>query len=494
MSSSTPSNANADERASGTAQITCQLAEYPVATLFLDANFAIRSFTPAIEMLLPLTDADIGCPIDEFACPFDGPDLLTAARECLERHQVQEYAITARDGCVYRCHVAVSSTVRGKAAGIVFTFIDITALKRQAARCEHGWHSFRLLADALPGLVAYVDENLCFRFVNAAYHDWFDVDPQQLPGCHLSELLAGDHLAAIQPHCDASLTGEYVTYSDKLEHPRLGMRRLQVTHVPEAGPPSGFYMLAIDITELDQLEAARANRTGSMSELAATITHQIKQPLQAVSTYAAVLRRQFDDCEHSAELHDIAQKLADQSRLAGDILDELREFIGRRTFDHQEVHINQAIHRVLSLTEARLTTTKTHVRLDLAEPVAPVYGSPVQLDQVLVNLVINAAEAMSQCDRRQLAISTMQREQVLEVAVADSGPGIVPDQVDTVFNPFHTTKPDGMGMGLAISRGIIEDHGGQLWAEPGQEGGATFRIRLPIAGHGAGSDASGQAA
>lgn len=464
-----------------------QKALHSSATLTLCPQLTITGFSPSIGAFAPLNKSMIGHPVSNLPVSFDYLDLSNIARCCRDSGLPLERQLKTPDGGICQCTAAPFHTADSNGACVVFNFRHVT-------HSPHKLENVHLLVDALPALVAHLDENLCFGFANAVYGEWFGVDPKQLPGRNLKTLLDAEHLRVIEPHCKQALAGKRCRYSYSMEHPDLGPRRLLVTHVPQDEPGIGFYMLAIDMTETDQLEAARVNRTGSMSELAATVAHELKQPLQTIATYASVLRRQFSDCQKADEIEDIAQKLADQTRVAGGILDELRNFVGRRTFDYGEVRINQAIHRVLALTEARIASSGTQVELKLAASLAPTWGSAVQLDQVLVNLVVNAIEAMAECKTPRITIATVQGQQSVDIVVSDCGPGIKADELDNVFKAFHTTKANGMGMGLAISRGLIEEHGGNLWAESNPDSGATFRIRLPIPDDRFGPDAAGQAA
>jgi PAS domain S-box-containing protein len=238
---------------------------------------------------------------------------------------------------------------------------------------------------------------------------------------------------------------------------------------------------------LRQLETdlAHMNRLGMMGELAASLAHEITQPIASARNNARAALNFLD--HQPSDLGEVREALGcvvgDADR-AGDIIDRIREHIKKAPPRKWSFDLNEAINEVIVLARNAATKNGVSVQTRFTEGLAPVQGDRVQLQQVVLNLILNAVEAMSTVEARprELLISTEQTQTggVL-VSVRDSGPGIDPDHLDRVFEAFYTTKSSGVGMGLSICRSIIDAHGGRLWAEANEPRGAAFRFTLPDA-------------
>jgi C4-dicarboxylate-specific signal transduction histidine kinase len=236
---------------------------------------------------------------------------------------------------------------------------------------------------------------------------------------------------------------------------------------------------------LRQLESdlAHMNRLSMMGELAASLAHEIAQPIAAArnNTRAAMnfLIRSPEDLGQVKEA--IACGVDDADR-AGEILDRIRDHIKKAPPRKESVDLNQAINDVIALAQGAIVKDGVSVQTRLTERLSDVQVDCVQLQQVVLNLILNAVEAMSSVKKgaRELSISTEQHHAGgIFVAVRDSGPGIDPEHLDRVFEAFYTTKSSGVGMGLSICRSIIHAHGGRLWADANPSGGAVFQFTLP---------------
>jgi PAS domain S-box-containing protein len=238
---------------------------------------------------------------------------------------------------------------------------------------------------------------------------------------------------------------------------------------------------------LRQLETdlAHMNRVGMMGELAASLAHEITQPIASARNNARAALNFLD--HQPSDLGEVREALGcvvgDADR-AGDIIDRIREHIKKAPPRKWSFDLNEAINEVIVLARNAVTENGVSVQTRLTEGLAPVQGDRVQLQQVVLNLILNAIEAMSTVEAgpRELLISTEQTQTggVL-VSARDSGPGIDPDHLDRVFEAFYTTKSSGVGMGLSICRSIIDAHGGRLWAEANEPRGAAFQFTLPSA-------------
>ena len=239
--------------------------------------------------------------------------------------------------------------------------------------------------------------------------------------------------------------------------------------------------------ELQRLHSqlAHASRVSMMGQLASALAHELSQPLGAIlrNTEAAELFLQHDSPD-LGELQEILADIRQDNKRAGDVIQRMRALLKRRDFDPRALSLGGVLDNVSRLTRNEAFTRRTQVEFDECIEPWVVMGDSVQLQQVLLNLVINAMDAVDDLpvDRRKVSVRTQHRGAgEIEVAVTDSGPGIAPQSLARLFEPFFTTKPSGLGIGLTISRTIIEAHGGRIWAESGVGEGATVRFTLPLA-------------
>jgi C4-dicarboxylate-specific signal transduction histidine kinase len=231
------------------------------------------------------------------------------------------------------------------------------------------------------------------------------------------------------------------------------------------------------------LALAHANRVTTMGHLAASIAHETKQPIAAIVTTAdAALRWLGAEPPNLGEVRQALGGIIKDAKRAGEVIGRIRGFINKVPPRHDPLDINQAIFEATTLTRNELMRHRIGMEIRLAQELPVVRGDRVQLQQVLLNLIVNAIESMSAVNegQRELLISSaINAADSVLVAVRDSGPGLTPEGFDRAFQAFHTTKPDGMGVGLSISRWIVEAHGGRLWATANAPRGATFQFTLP---------------
>ena len=259
----------------------------------------------------------------------------------------------------------------------------------------------------------------------------------------------------------------------------------------QEGKLIGFSKITRDLSERKQAEnvvqaarseLARMARVTTVGELTASVAHEINQPLAAIVNNANACTRmlaiQSPDIE---ELREAIADIAQSATRASEIVSHTRAFFKKTTQDKAQIDLNQIIHEVLSLTAAEAEKNRVAVQTELATGLPPVLGARVELQQVVLNLVMNGIEAMTSVkEERKLHISSQPQEpgKVL-VTVQDSGGGLDPQYAVHIFDSFYTTKAEGMGMGLPISRSIVEAHGGQLRLVPLPRQGATFQFTLP---------------
>jgi C4-dicarboxylate-specific signal transduction histidine kinase len=219
--------------------------------------------------------------------------------------------------------------------------------------------------------------------------------------------------------------------------------------------------------------------------MASAIAHEINQPLTAIANYTyASVRMLRSGAAGQEEILEVLQRVAAEAERAGEVVRRMRSFVRGEEGQLQEVEANFLVNEVVRLAaaEARQNGVELDTRLEVGLPV--VLADSIQIQQVLLNLVRNAVEAIvaGDCAERSVCIETALCEPgFVEIRVSDTGPGLTPEALGKVFEPFYTTKADGIGIGLALSRSIVDAHGGRLWAASGQGRGATFHLTLPIA-------------
>jgi PAS domain S-box-containing protein len=233
-----------------------------------------------------------------------------------------------------------------------------------------------------------------------------------------------------------------------------------------------------------QAELAHVTRLTTLGQLAASIAHEVNQPLAAIVADANASLNWLAAAEPELErVRETLAAIATDGHRAADVIQRIRQLATKTEPRKARLDVNDVVREVVALVRAEVARYEITLTLDAAAPVPSVVGDRVQLQQVVLNLVMNAIEAMAPVtDRpRTLVIRCERHDDVARVAVHDTGVGIRASDLDRVFSAFFTTKPSGMGMGLSISRSIIEAHGGRLWAAPNEPHGAIFQFSLPVA-------------
>jgi PAS domain S-box-containing protein len=378
------------------------------------------------------------------------------------------------------------------------TVRDLTAVRRWEAAVVESEQQMRLMADSLPAFVAYVDRDQRYRFVNRVYEEWHGVSGREIVGRRVEELVDADLFAAIEPQIGQALAGRAVNFRGEGSYPDGLQRHIDATFVPRldaAGEVIGFFSLVRDITSQVRAEedARRSweemihvSRASTMGELAASLAHELNQPLAAIlSNSQAASRLLSQKTPDADEAREALGDIAADARRAGDVIRRIRKLLHKGELERSAVDVNQVVEDVNCLLDSDTIVRDITVTLDLAEDLPPVSGDTTQLQQVTLNLMMNACQAMSgqEANHRTLVVRTASQDgSGVEVAVEDNGPGVDPELGDTIFDPFVTGRPEGLGLGLSICRSIIEAHGGRLEASTNPERGSTFRFVVPVAG------------
>jgi PAS domain S-box-containing protein len=343
--------------------------------------------------------------------------------------------------------------------------------------------------------ISIVGRDYRYQRVNPAFERRWGMPAETIVGMHVADLLGMESFEQMaKAYLDRCFAGEEVSYADWLATP-FGRRYSEVTYSPlrpESERVEAALVIIRDLTEhmlasealrQAQLELAHANRVATMGQLSASIAHEVRQPITAAVTYALAARRWLSaEPPNFREVDDALSLIVREGKRAGEVVARIPGLIKKVPARKDAVAINDAILEVIALTRTEAANNSVSVRTQLAEGLPRVQGDRVQLQQVVLNLIINAIEAMRDVgeEERELLISTRNEPDGVSVEVRDSGPGFAPETLEHVLSrPSYTTKPGGLGMGLSICRSIIEAHGGRLWASPNLSRGASFQFALP---------------
>ena len=344
--------------------------------------------------------------------------------------------------------------------------------------------------DNLPVLIAYVDGEERYRFNNMAYLHYFGRSPNELFGSSLRELVGEDTYLQFQPHVKRALNGEVASFELRMPYPEAGVRDVAISFIPDIRTDArthGFYMLVNDVSPIKEserrerqrmLELAHVSRLASLGEMASEIAHEINQPLAAVSMYSAAGLRTLGP--ERGQMHDWLEAINAQAKRAGEVVRHLRRFVRKGEIQPGPVDLNQVARDVAALIRIDADRQDATVDLQLAPDLPSLSAELILVEQVLFNLLRNALEAMAgEAGEKRIQVRTFAGEEMVCVEVQDTGPGVSSALGARIFESFTTDKQNGLGMGLAISRSIVEAHGGTLSYVNPPQGGATFRCCLP---------------
>jgi C4-dicarboxylate-specific signal transduction histidine kinase len=291
----------------------------------------------------------------------------------------------------------------------------------------------------------------------------------------------------------ARTEAEYIDVEHRAVWPGGSVRHLagrgHVARGPD-GEPCEITLVNMDLTEKQetqmriehlQAEVAHAARLSELGRMSSVIAHELNQPLSAAASYLGAAGWLADASDGSAEkLRSAIRKAADQVTRAGEILQRIRDMAAKGSSERAAASLKQLLDEAVEVARldprARAVDLSIEVPSELPDPVV----DRVQIQQVLLNLLRNAFEAVQSMPTRRVAVSAHAGEESIEICVADTGPGLAPQVAAELFKPFLTTKAHGMGIGLSVCREIVESHGGRIWADAAPGGGAAFRFTLPI--------------
>ncbi len=406
-----------------------------------------------------------------------------------------EYRVLLPDGTVRYINASGHPVLNedGEFIEFVGTAVDVTERKRA-----------EVVGQRLAAIVNSSEDAIVSKDLNGIIETW-NGGAERLFGYQASEVIGKSILIIIPPdrHDEELRIVERIRRGELIKsYETVRMREdgslldISLTVSPlrdAAGRIIGASKIARDITERKRAEAAlrdmqmqlaHANRVATMGQLSASITHEVNQPITAAVTYALAARRWLSaEPPNFRELDNALSHIVKEGNRAGEVVARIRALIKKVPARKDAVAIDDAILEVIALTRTEAASNSVSVRTQFAEGLPRVQGDRVQLQQVMLNLIVNAIQAMSGIGEGarelQISIDAVPSEGRVRVGVRDTGPGLSPESLSRLFEPFYTTKPDGMGMGLSICRSIIEAHGGRLWAIPCEPQGALFQFTVP---------------
>jgi len=409
----------------------------------------------------------------------------------------REVAGKRKDGSVFPMELSVGEARDGGEPIFVGVIRDITERKVAEAALRESELRWRSIVDTVPDAIILINA--------AGTVESFSPAAERLFGYTADEVIAHNvKMLMPQPYRDAH-DGFLARYMRTGERRIIGIGRIVVGQrkngetfpmelaVGEFTSPTGHFFTGFvrDLTDRQeaerriedlQTELLHASRLSVMGQMASTMAHELNQPLTAVTNYLEAGRHLIAaGAAPPDRIADLMEKAVAQAQRAGEVIRQLRQFVSKGETERRTQNLNQLVEEALALGLVGARQLGVRVSLELDHDLPPVIVDPVQIQQVILNLVRNAIEAMEAVERRELVVATRVSGDEIEARVADTGPGIAPELAGRLFQPFVTTKKTGMGLGLSICREIIEAHHGHLAASPRDGGGTVFRLTLPKA-------------
>jgi PAS domain S-box-containing protein len=422
--------------------------------------------------------------------------LFTELLQGRRQHFQTDIRYRRKDGSLMwaRVHVSVIRNSEGTPHLVVAVIDDITERKRSEEELRESERRFRILLESIPHHVWSFRTDGAVWYWNQRLIDYTGLTPEQLKQGGWAALHPDDWERVREAWQEAWSHSVPYEMEQRIRGRDGHYRRFVCRGVPvpnERGEVTEWLGTNTDVEDRRQSQEALQNvqaqlahltRLTTLGELSASIAHEVNQPLGAIVTEGHACLRWLNRAEPNLqEVRAAVTRIVQAGMRASDVIGRIRSLVKKGPTQMAALDMNGAITGVLSLTKHEIDKNEIILKTELAPDLRPAQGDLVQLQQVMANLIMNAIESMStrRFGPRELLVRSQNygKDQLL-IHVRDTGIGIDPSRIDHVFQPFVTSKPEGMGMGLSISRSIIEAHGGQLWAESNEDAGITFRFSL----------------
>lgn len=400
-----------------------------------------------------------------------------------------------RDGSEVPVEISLSPIRREGNHLVLVSIRDLTDRKQIESDLRERDRLLLQMSNVLPALIAFVDEDRRYQYMNDTYASWLEVDPDEVVGRTVGEVLGEDLYATVRPGIDAVLAGETVRYEMEFPSRDGPGRPVKVSLDPRFRSDrtvEGYFVIIFDVSDrveaekadrLHRQELAHVSRVATMGELAASLAHELNQPLSAIVVNAQAARRFLAaPVPDLIEVDEALADISDDAKRAGDVILGMRKLLEKGEQVTEDVDLSLLVGETVAMLRSDAIARHVVVDVEFAEDLPRISGDPIQLKQVVMNLMVNAFEAISEAGRDSglLTIEGSLEGEQIEISFTDNGPGLPDDIEEEVFAQFASSKPHGMGMGLSISRTIIEGHKGTLLAENLPGGGAILRITLPV--------------
>lgn len=485
------------------------LDHVPIGVLNVDIQGSVLGLNRSASQILNSSEREaIGASLIEIFPASERETLRDLIAQCVapSRQRAPEiFDISEIVGKVRHVEVMASSLVDGSGQlGATVILQDVTARVRaeqersraeEALRVSEGL--YRELVQTMSEALALTDEQHCITYVNDSFCNMFGYDSDEVLRMPLMDFVHEDYKQAMHECMLNPVQGAGVQRYETAWVTKTGNKIYTLTSPKRLFDAELGYVGCLgvftDITERKKVEGrekkhmmelAHVSRVTTLGEMSSQIAHELAQPLAAIAALSTgSLKMMKAETADRDEIINALTNISQQSSRAREVVLRLRNFVRNDEIQYAQIDLNRLVRTVIHLVEMEARWHSLPVELDLQGPLPDTLGDRILIEQVVLNLVHNAIEAMQSMERpqRKLIIRTSNvDDETLQVEVIDSGQGIPDEDIKKIFQPFYTTKSDGMGMGLAITRSIINAHKGQLSATNNKQGGTTFCFTLPV--------------